>query len=524
MSQKSDSNAASPPPQPTASSSPLDDGVVQSPPPFAGSQTPPRSRLIDIDDLPDDPSRVSLDAIVGKGELTELDPLLPPPEFSTYDADYTVTNGNIVSHDPHLNKDGEALYRFLLSHASTQPTFALRCHSSHEEWRTRQVSRYEDGRTVSSTETYTETVVDFDFTIDLSRYILPEPNGAPIWLVGDKDVSYRGRRHREIDSSPTVVVDNDPSTQRDLEAQPGALPCTSKRSWRRTATKLEKKASESWQSRREQYGFAPWVLIRGQIPGMEASVETVEARNRLEYSTNTAPEHADRYTDSSISAPTLSLRAWADEYCASPRLLKEFTFDKVVYGWNFSALRQAIDTAIRTNYVHSDKQPSIEFSVGANIITVKPSNTFSRMLSNKWILFLLWITLIYPLFIWPFKRFGPRGGGTWRIAGSAFALTRWERLEDSVPGESVDQYNERHPSSSTTAPDKRLLKATPKGVSKLVGTREGEWFAQWEDTIASCVRQRHVSPVPINQPMGTFATAGIGLDGYYPPALVNPIA
>ncbi|KAG8898525.1 hypothetical protein FRB99_007384 [Tulasnella sp. 403] len=386
-----------------------------------------------------------------------------------------VTNGNIVSHEPHLNKDGEALCRFLLSHASTRPTFALRCHSSHEEYcRTRQVSRYENGRTVSSTKTYTEAVVNFDFTIDLSRYILPEPNGAPIWLVGDKDIAYRERRHREINSSLPVIRNDDPSTRVDLEVQPGALPCGSKPFWRRLAPNLGNTASESWRSRRKQYGFAPSVLIRGQIPGMEASVETLEARNRLEYSTYTAPKYADRYTDSSISAPTLSLRAWADEYCASPRLLKEFTFDKAVYGWNLSALRQAINTTVHANYDLLDQRPSIEFTVEANTITVKPSNTLSWILPNEYISTLLWITLIYPLFIWPFEQFSPRGGRVWRVAGSAFALTRWQHLEDSVPGESVEQYNERHPSPSAKAPDKRLLKATPKGVAQLVGTREGE--------------------------------------------------
>lgn len=39
-----------------------------------------------------------------------------PPEFSFWDAEYSETSsGDVVSHDAHLNEDGEALYRFLLT-------------------------------------------------------------------------------------------------------------------------------------------------------------------------------------------------------------------------------------------------------------------------------------------------------------------------------------------------------------------------------------------------------------------------
>ncbi|KAH9171781.1 hypothetical protein EDB89DRAFT_2229679 [Lactarius sanguifluus] len=41
-----------------------------------------------------------------------------PPEFTPYEAVHWVSkDGEIISHDSHLNEDGEALYRFLLSQA-----------------------------------------------------------------------------------------------------------------------------------------------------------------------------------------------------------------------------------------------------------------------------------------------------------------------------------------------------------------------------------------------------------------------
>jgi hypothetical protein len=34
----------------------------------------------------------------------------PPPDFTPYNAEYSVAwNGNIISHDPHLNRDGLSL-------------------------------------------------------------------------------------------------------------------------------------------------------------------------------------------------------------------------------------------------------------------------------------------------------------------------------------------------------------------------------------------------------------------------------
>jgi len=53
-------------------------------------------------------------ATVNSAPATDLDGFvevdsmnLPPPDFTTYPAEFTkLGNGNIVSHDPHLNEDG----------------------------------------------------------------------------------------------------------------------------------------------------------------------------------------------------------------------------------------------------------------------------------------------------------------------------------------------------------------------------------------------------------------------------------
>lgn len=412
---------------------------------------------------------------------------------------------------------GEALYRFLLAHASRRPNLLLKCQGKHTEWHTRQVTKYQDGRNVTSTETHSETIVDFDFTIDLSSCVLAPGNGsAPIWLVGDKEAAYRGRRKMEVESAP-VVVNDDGTHMVDVEVG-------KPRQWRRRATVSERNASESWSKQREARGLAPWALMRGQIKGMEASVEAEHDRIELAHSTHASGEW---YDDSNITAPSKTLRDWSDEYCASNRYLKEFIFRKVVYGWNLPAVRQAVESTIKSNYFGAHAGAGdvhVEFVFEGSKIIIRPDNWFSRMLGRTWVMVLLCVTLIYPFIIWPFKRFGARGGGHWEVAGSAFALNRYTQCPDAIEGEKSEDYRRRknkEASSSSSAapkPDLPLLKDTPKGVCQLLGQREGEWFSQWEESIITLVRQRHISDLPIATPVGRVNTAGIGLDGYYPDA------
>lgn len=71
--------------------------VDQAPPPFTNDSA--ASRFL-IDDLPPTSSH---GVLVGS-QTNESE---PPPEFSPYQADYFETgNGDVVSHDPHLNTDG----------------------------------------------------------------------------------------------------------------------------------------------------------------------------------------------------------------------------------------------------------------------------------------------------------------------------------------------------------------------------------------------------------------------------------
>lgn len=162
---------------------------------------------------------------------------------------------------------GEALYRFLLSQAETPPMFFIHCRGTHTETRTRPVTRTDaQGRTYTTTETYTETVTDFDFKIRQ-----PVPPRATQWTVADEEPAYRGCMKKEV-GLPGNIAKLDDDT---------------------------KKRFKAWRLERHRSGLPPWVG-----PNYE--------RN-----------------DVGTLRSSWTLRQWADNYCQSQKIFKEFVYEKV---------------------------------------------------------------------------------------------------------------------------------------------------------------------------------------------------
>ncbi|CDO71608.1 hypothetical protein BN946_scf184911.g78 [Trametes cinnabarina] len=381
----------------------------------------------------------------------------PPPNFTPYEAEFFISNGEIISHDPHLNRDGEALYRFLLSQTATRPEYFIHMKGTHTEHKTRTVYRKDQqGNLRPHDEHYTETVTDFDFRIDIGEQIV---HGPIHWTVPDAEPAYRGKMYLEVDSNQLLIGDTEASLQLG----------------RRKATKDEIKAAKQRKQLREDHGIPPWV---------------VPAPDEWYDSTSVSPP-----PDAQVLGSSMSMRDWADEYCASDKLLKEFTYEMVVYGWNIANLKEAITSAIRSVY---SSKITVEFEMSHHKIRIRPDNHLSRALSNKWIKFLLWILLIYP-FIWLYKRFGRRGGGRWEVCGGACALKTW-----------------RQPIAATPPPPEARndgrWKETPDGLLHLVGEREGEWFQRWEGPIRNAVLRKVQSRTPLEFVNNDART----LDGYRP--------
>ena len=181
-----------------------------------------------------------------------------------------------------LTLTGEALYRFLLSQAEMPPTFRIHCCGTHDERRTRMVSRTDaQGRHHTEMESYTETVTDFDFKI-----MQPVPPRATQWTVADEEPAYRGRMSREV-------------------GLPG------------NTTKVAgetKKQFKAWRAEQHNRGLPPWLGPNDARPDGAASFQT------------SAVQHP-RSTE--VLKSSWTMRQWADDYCQSRRIFKEFVYEKV---------------------------------------------------------------------------------------------------------------------------------------------------------------------------------------------------
>lgn len=392
--------------------------------------------------------------------VSESEVLMPhggedPPAFAPYEASYfTSSDGSLISHDPHLNEDGEALYRFLLAQASVPPTFVLHCRGSHDETHTRLVSNPPNG---NRTEFYTEKVVDFDFKIDAGQHII---TGPAHWSVPDSTPAYRGRMFYEVE------VGND----------------------KRRATRAERKAAKSWDDERSRRGFPPWIGSSYTCRQDQPSV---------------------MHTDSVLQS-SWTLRRWADDYCSSSKYLKEFNYQKVVYGWSFDAIENATRSLIKSAPYRGDIYVSFETS--HSLISIRSENRLSQMLSNGWIKFFLIITFIYP-FLLLFKHFHARGGGIWQVCGGAYALKRIVRTTEQPkdtkhaenPLQGTSDFLEQYPGSSRS-----------QAATTFEGLREGVWYRQWEGTIQRAVRNRLRDAQTLMRPddHSSSVPEAVLLDGY----------
>ena len=133
---------------------------------------------------------------------------------------------------------------------------------------------------------------DFDFYIDLTPQIT---HGPVHWSLPDSEPAYRGGMVLEVDSHDlTGIALGDPEAP--LQT-----------SGRRKANKVEKTAAKDRKAIRKACGLPPWVAS-----GPESWLQQSDS----------PPAPAV------VLESSKTLRQWADEYCASDKVLKEFTYTK----------------------------------------------------------------------------------------------------------------------------------------------------------------------------------------------------
>lgn len=325
----------------------------------------------------------------------------------------------------------------------------------------------------------------------------------------------------------------------------------------RRATRKEQKEYSEWIKQRTRRGLPPWANAPGLASG-QWSQTTMAISNPA-----TSPSSTSDSGPSGVLKSSKTVRQWADSYCSSPKLLKEFIYTKVLYGWDIVQLESAIRSTIALAPYHGDIE--VSFTPINSKIYIRPSNQLSRCLSNAWLKFLSIILFIFP-FIWLFKQFHGQGGGKWEVCGGAYALKRWvpmNRTQAPLPpnqgtttsgssssntasgGGELPSYEDAAapfshspalsplttsinspffplPSTSSPSPSSHPLAQriiqTPSGPYKLIGQREGEWFRYWEPVILRSVLTRYQSSIPLtshSELYGRYAAPGSVLEGYH---------
>lgn len=369
---------------------------------------------------------------------------------------------SVKSGENMLNQNPEALQQFLLMHAYDRPTVLIKCKGTHEQW----CSSGGFGGPA------TETVTDFDFTVDISSALLPvDTYAAPVWVVADEEPAKRGRYWRQIDHNPSSQ--NPLHVPADIEAS---------QLLRRRATPLERKQALDDAQRRKELALPPWARV-STLTTDQTGARLLFPTDRLRFE-NTSFCTIEDFSDDNLPSPTKSLAEWTEEYCATRCPLKEFRFERTVYGWDLEEVERKILSLLADRHAGDRKKTSVKVIIKGRKIVVRPNTSLWWLYENDYLKALFYITFIYLIIMWPIKKF--LLGRCWKVAGSSFAFIRYEHLEDSLPEETVAQYIARVPQP----PQAKDLKATSRGISKVVGHRFTDWYLSNSHFISSAASRR----------------------------------
>jgi hypothetical protein len=337
--------------------------------------------------------------------------------------------------------------------------------------------------------------VDFEFWLNITQYLIPD-NEPFVWILGEEEPTYRGGRNLQVDV-PQVV-------KGDLEMD--SLASNAKHGKKRVAWNGEGQSHR----RREDHeaaGLPPWVRTRNQpwrtVAGIEDESSLSAAGDSIYIETS---QSFDR-TEPFLQLPSRTLLDWATEYCQSRKPLKEFRVRRHIHGWALPLLRADIEEILRQN------QPPDCTTVRAttklrsqDIIVRSPSALWGTLKNERPILtWFLWITLIYPLIIWPLRYLLE---GRWQIAGISFAFQKWIHLDGSKPGDTPEDYAIHPYAEYSDLVTGRLrlypeLKKTARGLSQLIGTRRHDFLREWAEEIAVRAATGYQSKFPLLAPMAS---------------------
>ncbi|KAE8231277.1 hypothetical protein CF326_g3711 [Tilletia indica] len=353
-----------------------------------------------------------------------------------------VETSHILTHDAHLNEDGEALYRFLLKAAITPPEVTVRIRGWHEE---DQSGHHHVGRSLDNnshlhrggqSRSNTRTVIDFDFKIDFTQLllqpsimgehgVLPDPQALPVrhpvldnptvYVKRDEDIAYRGRMTQEVLvkqsayrhasrarrpassnsghslAQPSSTTSEDAErllsgADYDLEVGPAHENLVLlKPSWSERRA-LKRSAATRW---------LPWT--KGVDKPRDRDIAYIR---RSEYDDGVKTERLNVGDGSWPDSPSptfdvkvrpaeglsgMTARMVCDEYTLIGKELKSFRVKKRVAGWDIKAFEDAIKKIVEEVFPTSmmnDRHIEVKFNVDDDTVTVLPDNELSRFLTT----------------------------------------------------------------------------------------------------------------------------------------------
>ncbi|KAF9895125.1 hypothetical protein FE257_000027 [Aspergillus nanangensis] len=238
---------------------------------------------------------------------------------------------NTVTLAPHLSQDASSLHSLISRQAHQPPRPHLIVRGEHVEHRTRPDRKENESR----------TVVDFDFTIDLTPYFLPGSGREDEWrelrVVGDADgtKAFRGGRWR---------------------ARRGPR----KRRWQRDC----------------EYGAG-----EGEDVGLVAAVGDQE-EGEGEGDTGSGP----------------GLMGWCERFCSDRARVKSFRFDRSIVGFDATVIRSALTSHLRTLNYHGTVV--ISTSLTNKSVTVYSPHWINQLRNTGWVYY---VCVLLPLWLmaWP---------------------------------------------------------------------------------------------------------------------------
>ena len=155
-------------------------------------------------------------------------------------------------------------------------------------------------------------------------------------------------------------------------------------------------------------------------------------------------------------------------------------------GWRIPQLEKDVLKLLNTNKPWICRIVSAKVELEGRDVIVRPNSRSWRFVNSGFLVFLAWITLVYPLFIWPIKRFIL--GSKWWMVGCEFAFLKFIPERD-LGGIEVQEETYT------------CWKSTSKGEACLIGTTEAEWLRDWGPTIKALAHGRKIQKQPLVDPL-----------------------